>query len=184
MKPKEQTGRSPAAAGPSSVSGGAASAALLGLLAALALALSFLEGLLPALPVPGAKLGLSNIVTMYALTALSLPAALGITAVKAAFALLRGGSAFLMSAAGGLLSTLTMALCLRLFRGRMSCLGVGIAGAVAHNAGQLLTALLLMGPAVLYYTPWLLLMALAAGTATGLTLNLLLPAIQKLRRQA
>lgn len=116
MKPKENPRPSPIAAGTSSV-------ALLGLLAALALALSFLEGLLPALPVPGAKLGLSNIVTMYALTALSLPAALGITAVKAVFALLRGGSAFLMSAAGGLLSTLVMALCLRLFRGKMGDIG-------------------------------------------------------------
>ena len=111
--------------------------AFTGLLAALAIALSFLEGLLPPLPMmpPGAKLGLSNIVTMYALTALSLPAALGITAVKAVFALLRGGSAFLMSAAGGLLSTLVMALCLRLFRGKMGDIGIGIAGAVAHNAG-------------------------------------------------
>ena len=126
MKPKENPRPSPIAAGTSSV-------ALLGLLAALALALSFLEGLLPALPVPGAKLGLSNIVTMYALTALSLPAALGITAVKAVFALLRGGSAFLMSAAGGLLSTLVMALCLRLFRGKMGDIGIGIAGAVAHG---------------------------------------------------
>ena len=174
MKPKENPRPSPIAAGTSSV-------ALLGLLAALALALSFLEGLLPALPVPGAKLGLSNIVTMYALTALSLPAALGITAVKAVFALLRGGSAFLMSAAGGLLSTLVMALCLRLFRGKMG--DIGIAGAVAHNAGQWLMALLLIGPAVLAYAPWLLLMALATGMVTGLTLHLLLPAIGKLRRQ-
>ena len=169
MKPKENPRPSPIAAGTSSV-------ALLGLLAALALALSFLEGLLPALPVPGAKLGLSNIVTMYALTALSLPAALGITAVKAVFALLRGGSAFLMS-------TLVMALCLRLFRGKMGDIGIGIAGAVAHNAGQWLMALLLIGPAVLAYAPWLLLMALATGMVTGLTLHLLLPAIGKLRRQ-
>lgn len=162
-----------------------ATVALTGLLAALALALSFLEGLLPPLPFlpPGAKLGLSNIVTMYALTALSLPAALGITAVKAVFALLRGGSAFLMSAAGGLLSTLVMALCLRLFRGKMGDIGIGIAGAVAHNAGQWLMALLLIGPAVLAYAPWLLLMALATGMVTGLTLHLLLPAIGKLRRQ-
>ena len=164
MKPKENPRPSPIAAGTSSV-------ALLGLLAALALALSFLEGLLPALPVPGAKLGLSNIVTMYALTALSLPAALGITAVKAVFALLRGGSA------------LVMALCLRLFRGKMGDIGIGIAGAVAHNAGQWLMALLLIGPAVLAYAPWLLLMALATGMVTGLTLHLLLPAIGKLRRQ-
>ena len=65
----------------------------------------------------------------------------------------------------------------------MTYLGVGIAGAVAHNGGQLLTALLLMGTPVLYYAPWLLLMALATGAVTGITLNLLLPAIQKLRRQ-
>lgn len=159
------------------------SAALLGLLAALALVLSILEGLLPALPVPGARLGLSNIVTMYALTALSLPAALGITAVKAFFALLRGGSAFWMSAAGGLLSTLVMAGCLRLFRGRMGEVGLGIAGAVAHNTGQLLMALLFMGPPVLAYTPWLLLVSLATGTVTGLTLHLLLPALHHLKRR-
>ena len=43
--------------------------ALMGLLFALAMALSFLESLLPALPMlpPGIRLGLSNIVTMYAL---------------------------------------------------------------------------------------------------------------------
>lgn len=50
--------------------------ALLGILCALAVGLSFLEGLLPVLPVPGAKLGLSNIIVMYALSALNLPAAL------------------------------------------------------------------------------------------------------------
>ena len=93
MKPKENPGHPHRGRnvlrGPARPAGGAGTGPL------------FLEGLLPALPVPGAKLGLSNIVTMYALTALSLPAALGITAVKAVFALLRGGSAFLMSAAGG-----------------------------------------------------------------------------------
>lgn len=91
------------------LSGTARRAALLGLLAALAVALSFLEGLLPVIPIPGAKLGLSNIVIMYALTSLNLPCALALAAVKAAFALLRGGTAFFMSLAGGLLSTLVMA---------------------------------------------------------------------------
>ena len=50
-------------------------AAFTGMLAALALAFSFLEGLLPPLPMmpPGAKLGLSNIVTMYAAGSAGLP---------------------------------------------------------------------------------------------------------------
>ena len=118
------------------LSGTARRAALLGLLAALAVALSFLEGLLPVIPIPGAKLGLSNIVIMYALTSLNLPCALALAAVKAAFSLLRGGTAFFMSLAGGLLSTLVMAGALRLFRNRVSFIGVGILGAVAHNGGH------------------------------------------------
>lgn len=165
-----------------SLSGAARRAALLGLLAALAVALSFLEGLLPVIPIPGAKLGLSNIVIMYALTSLNLPCALALAAVKAAFALLRGGSAFLMSLAGGLLSTLVMAGVLRLLRGRVSFIGVGILGAVAHNGAQLAVAMLLLSPALIGYGPWLLLLAVAAGTVTGLTLNIVMPALQRLSR--
>ena len=163
------------------LSGTARRAALLGLLAALAVALSFLEGLLPVIPIPGAKLGLSNIVIMYALTSLNLPCALALAAVKAAFALLRGGTAFFMSLAGGLLSTLVMAGALRLFRNRVSFIGVGILGAVAHNGGQLAAAMLL-SPALIGYGPWLLLLAVAAGTVTGLTLNIVMPALGRLSR--
>ena len=164
------------------LSGTARRAALLGLLAALAVALSFLEGLLPVIPIPGAKLGLSNIVIMYALTSLNLPCALALAAVKAAFALLRGGTAFFMSLAGGLLSTLVMAGALRLFRNRVSFIGVGILGAVAHNGGQLAAAMLLLSPALIGYGPWLLLLAVAAGTVTGLTLNFVMPALGRLSR--
>ena len=164
------------------LSGTARRAALLGLLAALAVALSFLEGLLPVIPIPGAKLGLSNIVIMYARTSLNLPCALALAAVKAAFALLRGGTAFFMSLAGGLLSTLVMAGALRLFRNRVSFIGVGILGAVAHNGGQLAAAMLLLSPALIGYGPWLLLLAVAAGTVTGLTLNIVMPALGRLSR--
>jgi len=79
---------------------------------------------------------------MYALSALGLPAALAITAVKAGFVLLvRGGSAFVMSFAGGMLSALVMAAALRLLRGRVSFIAVGILGAVTHNAAQLAAAM-------------------------------------------
>ena len=154
--------------------------ALLGILCALAVGLSFLEGLLPVLPVPGAKLGLSNIVVMVALSAMNLPAALAVVFVKAGFALLRGGTAFLMSLAGGICSTLLMAL---LFRGLPRCfsyLGIGVVGAVGHNTGQLLMAMLLVDSSLIYYAPWLLLMALAAGMITGTALNLLMPALERL----
>lgn len=156
--------------------------ALLGLLAALALTLSFLESLLPPLPIPGARLGLSNLVTMYALSVLNLPAALAITAVKAVFSLLmRGGTAFLLSFAGGMLSALVMAAVMRLLRERVSFIAVGILGAVVHNFAQLAAAMALMGTALLAYAPWLLLAALGTGTLTGFVTNVTLPLLTRFR---
>ena len=65
--------------------------ALLGILCAQAIALSFLESLIPALPFlpPGAKPGFSNIVTMFAVLTFGLPQAMCITVFKALFALAR-----------------------------------------------------------------------------------------------
>ena len=88
--------------------------ALIGLLGALALVLGILENLLPPLPgmPPGAKAGLSNLVTMFAAGAIGLPAALFIAAIKGLFAFLtRGVSAGLMSLCGGLLSRSSWAYC-------------------------------------------------------------------------
>ena len=85
--------------------------ALLGILCAQAIALSFLENLIPSLPFlpPGAKPGFSNIVTMFTVLTLGLPQAMCITVFKALFALMtRGATAFFMSLAGGVLSTLAM----------------------------------------------------------------------------
>ena len=154
--------------------------ALWGIMAALALALSFLESLLPTLPVPGARLGLSNLVTVFALSSMGLPAALGITLTKAAFALLRGGTACLMSLCGGVLSTVTMALVLKLRC--FSLWGTSLAGAVMHNLGQLAVALLLLDLSLVYYTPVLLLAALVAGSITGISIQLLFPLLtQKIK---
>lgn len=152
------------------------------LLAALALALSFLEGLLPPLPIPGARLGLANVTVMFALTALSAPCAACITVVKALFALFRGTTAFLMSAAGGVLALLIMWLTVRLLKERVGAVGLGIVGALAHNAGQWLIAYLLLGPAMMYYAPFLLLLAIPAGILTGLTLHVTAPYLNRLSR--
>lgn len=153
--------------------------ALTGLLCALAVALSVLEGVLPSLPVPGAKWGLSNLATMTALSLFGLPQALAVTAVKAGFAFFRGGVSGAMSLCGGLLSTLAMAAARRLFSRDMSLVGVGILGAVAHNTGQLAAAMLLLSPSLLYYAPWLLLTGLVAGAVTGLVVRVVLPLVRR-----
>ena len=92
-------------------------AAVFGLLGALAVVIAAFESaLLPALPFlpPGAKPGLSNVVTTFAVSAFSLGGGVYVTLCKAAFAwFARGGTAALMSLAGGLLSTLALWLLLR-----------------------------------------------------------------------
>ncbi len=150
------------------------------LLAALALALSFLEGLLPPLPVPGARLGLANVTVMFALTAVSFPAAATITAAKILFALFRGGMACMMSAGGGLLSLFAMWAMHRLLRDRLGSIGLGAVGALAHNTGQWLVAYAVFGSAMLYYAPFLLLLAVPAGIVTGFTLHVTSPYLSRL----
>ena len=145
----------------------------LAVLGALAIVLSALENLIPPLPMmpPGAKLGLSNIVTM------------AISLLKALFAgATRGVTALLMSLAGGLLSTLVMGLLFRLKRHAVSLLAVGILGAVAHNLAQLCVAVALTNSAVLSYLPFLLLYALVTGSVTGSALRILLPALKNVTR--
>lgn len=154
--------------------------ALIGLLGALAVALSFLEGLLPPLPgmPPGFKLGLSNIVTMFAAGTAGLPAALFLAVVKGGFALLtRGVSAGLMSLAGAVASTLVVWLLLK--KTRVSFLVLGVCGALTHNAAQLACACLLTSPAVVAYAPLLVLFGVGTGMLTGLVLRVILPELQR-----
>ena len=152
-----------------------------GLLGALALVLSALEMMLPAMPFlpPGAKLGLSNLATMYAVGSTGLLPALCIALIKGLFAgMMRGMTAMLMSLAGGFLSTLVM---WAVFRCRqLGMMGVGILGALAHNAAQLFTAFLLTSAAVFWYAPILVLFSLISGTLTGILLRVIMPVLHKI----
>lgn len=159
-------------------------AALLGVFGALALTLSFLENtLLPDLPLlpPGAKLGLSNIVTVFCGSLFGAPAAFALTALKALFAFVtRGATAGLMSFSGGLLSAAVLWALLKHIGKTVSYLGVGVACAAAHNLGQLLMSVCLTGsPALLSYGKYLLLFALLSGTLTGLMLCVLVPRLRR-----
>lgn len=134
--------------------------------------------MLPSLPFlpPGAKLGLSNVVTTFAVSIFSLGGGVCVTLCKAVFALLtRGGTAGLMSLGGGMLSVLSLGLTLRPGR-QYSYIGVSVIAAVCHNAGQLLGAILLSGtPALLHYGKYLLLLAAPTGLLTGIVLNIVMP---------
>lgn len=159
--------------------------ALLGILAAQALALAFLENLIPAIPglPPGAKPGLANIVTMFTASVMGFWSAIAITVIKSLFALItRGFTAFCMSLTGGVLSTIVMVLLLRWKKNPFGILGVSILSAIMFNAGQLAVAcIMLYGTKGLAqtYGPLLLVFGIVAGALTGTILKLVLPALEK-----
>lgn len=157
--------------------------ALLGILGALALALSFAESaLMPqvAFLPPGAKPGLANIITMFAASVPGFGSAIYIVILKSLFALItRGATAFLMSLAGGLLSLAVMLLLLRVKS--VSLIGVAVASSCAHNIGQLIVSCILTGTkAVMNYAPFLLLFGVAAGLVTGTVLKAVMPRLEKI----
>lgn len=157
--------------------------ALMGVLGAQALALSFLESLLPPLPgmPPGAKPGFSNIVTMYTVSSIGTVQAFYITLIKALFAgLTRGPSAFMMSLVGGVLSTLTMSALMRMSGKPLGIAGISVSSAVAHNAGQLLVAMVMLkSTAAIGYMPVLIFFSIATGLVTGTVLKYLMPALDR-----
>jgi len=153
--------------------------ALLGILSAQALALSFIENLLPAMPFlpPGVKLGLSNIVTMFTAGTMGFLPALAVTLIKSLFVLLtRGVTAFFMSFGGGLLSTLAMCLMIKLVKDKSGFVGVAVVSAVCHNMGQLTVSIIVTKTtAFVHYVPVLLLSGVVMGIITGIILKAIMP---------
>ena len=139
-------------------------------LVALALALSYTERFIPlqlVIPLPGVKLGLANIATLVALYALGWQKTIPIVVVRCFLGALFGGlTGILFSLTGGLISLGVMAVCKK--ASLFSIYGVSILGAAAHNIGQILAAMALMGSVYVWaYLPYLLLIAIFTGTATG-----------------
>ena len=133
--------------------------ALSGLLFALAMALSFIEGTLtiPGL-LPGMKLGLANIVVMYALFFMGPRQALVLDVLKALFVFLVSGfTAGFLSLCGGLLSLLVMWVLYYLLPVRPTWFILSVCGALAHNIGQLLGAGVIISSSLsFYYAPVML----------------------------
>lgn len=156
----------------------------LSLLTALALILFTVELQLPALaPIPGVKLGLANIITVYAMFALGPAdtAAVLLARIVLGAVFSRQPSSLLYSLAGGTLCYLAMLPCRRLLSLRQLWL-CSVIGAVFHNLGQLGMAILITRtPALIGYLPILLLTGVPAGVFTGLCAQLI---VNRLARPA
>ncbi len=149
----------------------------LALLTAIALTIFLAEAQLPALTaVPGVKLGLANIVTVYAMFALGPGDALLVLSGRVFLGAVFSGQmmTLIYSAAGGFLSWCVLCLLRKLLTGEQIWLASPVA-AVFHNLGQLLAAAtVLRSWAVMAWLPYLIIAAILAGLFTGVAAQALL----------
>ena len=147
--------------------------ARVGVLAALALVLGYVETFIPLpVPVPGVKLGLGNIAVLVALVMLDVRSAAAVAAIKVLAAGFLFGNPLMMaySAVGTALAFAAMALFSRI--PGLSVVFVAIAGAVLHNAGQLAVAALVLGTNLVWASaPVLAIVACATGALTGVAVR-------------
>jgi heptaprenyl diphosphate synthase len=132
--------------------------------------LSYLEALLPIVPLPGVRLGLAQSVVTIAYFRLGRADAAAISAVRVALMALLFGSvtSLYFSACGALLAYLGLCLGDRLLRKHCSYVGLGVLCAALHNVGQCAAAATLFGSGVLLaYLPILLAVACAMGALGG-----------------
>lgn len=145
--------------------------ALLGLLTAIALTIFMVEAQIPpVVPIPGVKLGLANIVTVFAVFALGPGEGAAVLACRVFLGAVFAGnfSSIFYSAGGGLLAILaTMGLKYVLQPSQIWA--AGCLGAIAHSVGQMIVAVLITGtPGVLLYLPVLVIISVFTGLFTGL----------------
>lgn len=151
--------------------------ARLALLTAVALILFTVEAQIPPpVPLPGVKLGLANIITVYAMFRFGARDALLILLTRVLLGSFVTGavSALIFSLSGGLLCYLVMLALRRILTERQIWV-CGVIGAVAHNIGQILACIAVyQTTAVVAYLPPLLLSGIVTGLFTGLTATYLL----------
>lgn len=143
----------------------------LSLLVSIGLALSVLESAIP-LPiiVPGAKLGLSNMVILVTLVIFGFKEALVVGILKSIVLVLVTGSisSFFYSLSGSIFSCIAMFIVYKYLMNIFSLVGVSIFGAVAHNVAQVSVATIMMNNLRIYsYLPILLLTSLFTGYFVG-----------------
>ena len=156
----------------------------LALLTAISLVLFVVENQIPA-PVPGVKLGLGNVIVVAVLFLYGPWESLAVLSVKVLLsAILTGNlSALAYSAAGGLLSWGGMCLLRPLLREKQLW-AASVLGAMLHNFGQLLSAMVIAAtPGLIAYLPVLLLSGMVTGLFTGVAAQAVVGRIKKIKQK-
>lgn len=155
-------------------------------MAAVAMMLSYIEALIPPVysAVPGIKLGLANIAVIFALYSVDPKSAAFISLVRVALSALLFGSvmSFIYSFSGAVLSLAVMIFLKK--SALFSAVGVSVAGAVMHNVGQVLCAVIILGTAEIgYYLIFLSVSAVVSGVLVGLVSALLIKKLKPANTQ-
>lgn len=158
--------------------------AFVGLLASLAMVLSYFEFLLPPIyaALPGIKMGLPNIVIIFTLYRFGIKEAAAVSLVRLICVALLFGTVmtFWYSLAGATLSLLLMWLLKRI--DLFSTVGVSVVGGISHNIGQIFVAILLLGRAEIgYYLIVLTVTGTIAGALIGIAASYLLKLLEKIK---
>ena len=159
--------------------------AMLGVLTAVTLVLSYVESLLPPIwtAVPGIKMGLPNIIIIILLYKLGVKEATLVSLIRvlfSSFLLFGSGMMLIYSVVGATLSLTLMAICKKL--NIFSTVGVSIVGGISHNLGQILVAIALFDTTQLgYYMIVLAITGTVAGIFIGIAGSLLLKRLEKVK---
>lgn len=157
------------------------------LLAAQATVIAMLERLIPNLLAfaPGAKLGLSNMITLVAIFTLSTKDSFKVVTMRLFLSTLLGGtlSTFLYSFAGSYLSFIGMVLVRTLGPKRVSYIGISATGGILFNVGQLIVAsLIAQSFSVMLYLPILSFAGIIAGVIVGIAGNFMMGNIATIKK--
>ncbi|MDO5724882.1 MAG: Gx transporter family protein [Tissierellia bacterium] len=155
---------------------------LLALLSTIGATVGLLENSIPIpIPVPGARLGLSNMVVLVTLVLFGLKEGIIVSLLKSLILMLMSGnvSGFIYSFSGALFSSLAMALALKYFNQIFSLIGISIIGSTFHNIAQIgVSAIIINNIKMFIYLPFLVLIGIITGIFVGKTSELV---IQKLK---
>lgn len=154
--------------------------AYLGLLIALAFVSSYIEFLLPVnLGIPGAKLGLANLVIIVALYTLGEKTAFTLSMIRIVLVGFTFGNmaSMLYSFAGGIISLAVMILAKK--TKLLSVMGVSVLGGIFHNVGQIIMAIWVVNTkSLIYYLPVLMVFGCLSGVAIGILGAMVIKRIQ------
>ena len=149
----------------------------LALLTAIALILFVVEAQIPpVVPVPGVKLGISNIVTVFTVFALGAKDGILVLAARIFLgAVFAGNFSTIFYSAGGGACAIGVTIGLKRILRKDQLFVAGILGAVAHSLGQMAVAVVITRtPALFYYLPVMALISMVTGLFTGLSAQFLL----------